>query len=57
MPCQDVAVYCVTCIKAMSFGGRTPRYILDLLFNEETVPGFYDTVQWSEELQTYIDAH
>jgi Fe-S oxidoreductase len=55
MPCRDVVVYCVTCLKAMSFGGKTPRYFLDLLFDEETVPGFYDTAKWREDIQLYAD--
>ena len=57
MPCEEVAVYCVSCIKAMHIGGKSPRYMIDLLFNEETTPGVYDTVAWHQQLQAYIDAH
>ncbi len=57
MPCQEVCVYCVSCIQSMTIGGRTPRYLLDLLFGEPTVPMEYDTETWHEQLQAYIDAH
>lgn len=36
MPCEDVVVYCVSCIKAMNIGGKKLRYIMDLLYNEST---------------------
>lgn len=57
MPCQDVCVYCVSCIKSMYLGGRTPRHLMDLLLGETTEPQIYDTQQWHEQLQDYIDAH
>lgn len=57
MPCDDVCVYCVSCIKSMYIGGKNPRYLIDLLMNESTDPQIYDTVQWHEQLQEYIEAH
>lgn len=57
MPCDDVVVYCVSCIKAMHIGGKTPRYMLDLLFDKVTSADVYDTAKWHEQLQTYIDHH
>ncbi|HOP75283.1 MAG TPA: (Fe-S)-binding protein [Bacillota bacterium] len=57
MPCQDVCVYCVSCIQSMAIGGRTPRYLLDLLLGEPTEPLKYDTETWHQHLQAYIDAH
>ena len=57
MPCNDVCVYCVSCIKSMYIGGKKPRYILDLLFKEDTQPQVYDTVEWHKQLQEYIDKH
>lgn len=39
MPAEDVCVYCVSCVKALHIGGKTPRYLPDLLFLERTVPG------------------
>jgi hypothetical protein len=55
MPCADVAVYCVSCIKSMSYGGKNPRYLMDLLFDEPTVTGEHDIIKWRGELQEYID--
>jgi Fe-S oxidoreductase len=57
MPCEDVCVYCVSCVKSMHIGGKKPRYILDLLFNESTDPQIYDTVKWHDMVQAYIDTH
>ena len=57
MPCDDVVVYCVSCIKAIYIGGKKPRYIIDLLFEEETVVETYEPEQWHGELQDFIDRH
>ena len=57
MPCENVAVYCVSCIKAMFIGGKSPRYMIDLLYNEETTAGVYDTAEWHKQLQAYIATH
>lgn len=57
MPCSDVVVYCVSCIKSMHIGGRKPRYIVDLLFNEPTEPGTFEPDVWHGELQTFIAEH
>ena len=57
MPCDDVVVYCISCIKSMHIGGKKPRYIIDLLFGEETVIGEYEPDAWHEELVKFIDKH
>lgn len=57
MPWEDVCVYCVSCIKAMHVGGKSPRHLVDLLMNEATDPQTYDTVKWYEKLKVYIDCH
>jgi hypothetical protein len=57
MPTGGVCVYCISCVKSMHIGGKTPRHILDLLMGEPTDPQVYDTVQWHEQLQAYIDRH
>ena len=57
MPSQDVVVYCVSCIKAMDIGGRTPRHMVDLLFHESTDPQDNDTDRWHAVLKRYIAAH
>lgn len=57
MPCEEVCVYCVSCIKSMYIGGKKPRYLVDLLFNEPTDVQIYDTVDWHRQLQEFIDVH
>ncbi len=57
MPCQDVAVQCVTCIKSMAIGGKTPQYLPDLLLSKKTEQGNLDMVAYHDELQKYVDAH
>lgn len=57
MPCDDVVVYCVSCIKSIYIGGKKPRYIVDLLFGEETKPGTFEPDEWHDELQKFIDKH
>ncbi|WP_031483132.1 heterodisulfide reductase-related iron-sulfur binding cluster [Maridesulfovibrio frigidus] len=57
MPCDDVCVYCVSCIKSLYIGGKTPRHLADLLLNESTTPQEYDTEKWHAQLQEYIDRH
>jgi len=57
MPVDDIIVYCVSCSKAMFNGGKSPRYMVDLLFNEETVPGIYEPDAWHKELDVFIAEH
>jgi hypothetical protein len=57
MPVDDVLVYCVSCSKAMFVGGRRPRYLVDLLFGEDTVPGTCDPEEWHGELDEFIENH
>ena len=57
MPCEDVVVYCVSCIKSMHIGGKKPWHLIDLLFNETSDPQTYDTCEWHKELQSFIDKH
>lgn len=57
MPREDVAVYCVSCVKAMHIGGKQPRYLVDLLFGEPTDAGTHEPDAWHAELQAYIDRH
>ncbi|MDF9866515.1 Fe-S oxidoreductase [Bacilli bacterium PM5-3] len=57
MPCDEVCVYCVSCIKSMHIGGKKPRYMVDLLFNETTEVGEYDTVKWHDMVNEFIKEH
>jgi Fe-S oxidoreductase len=57
MPVNDVVVYCVSCCKSMHIGGKKPRYLVDLLFGEETVPKTFEPEAWHKELDEFIDTH
>jgi hypothetical protein len=57
MPAEEVLVYCVSCAKAMFIGGKRPRYLIDLLFDEETIPKTLDPDLWHQELDLFIDSH
>lgn len=57
MPCEEVVVYCVSCAKAMHIGGRTPRYLVDLLFGEETPIGVFEPDAWHAQVEAFIDCH
>jgi hypothetical protein len=54
MPVEDVAVYCVSCSKSVFIGGKIPHYLIDLLFNEETIPKILEPDLWHKELDDYI---
>ena len=55
MPHEDVCVYCVACVKAMATGGKTPRYLVDLLFEEPTDSNANDDYSFYTELRAYRD--
>ena len=57
MPAGDVIVYCVSCSKSMFNGGKNSRYLIDLLFADETVPATCDPVAWHKELDEFIATH
>ena len=57
MPVEDIVVYCVSCSKSVYIGGKKPQYMIDLLFNEETVPKTYEPDEWHQELDEYIATH
>lgn len=57
MPAPDVVVYCVSCTKSVFIGGKTPHYLIDLLFTEETIPQSLDPDEWHKELDDYIACH
>lgn len=57
MPCENVVVYCVSCIKAMHIGGKKSRYMIDLLFGEDTEIGTFEPDEWHNELEEFINEH
>ena len=54
MPVDDIIVYCVSCSKSMFIGGKSPRYLVDLLFGEETLPKTYEPDAWHRQLDDFI---
>ncbi|MBF0548030.1 MAG: (Fe-S)-binding protein [Candidatus Riflebacteria bacterium] len=57
MPCEDTVVYCVSCIKSMHIGGKKPRYLVDLLFQEETQPKVFEPDDWHKQVDEFINTH
>lgn len=57
MPCQDVVVYCVSCIKSMTIGEKIAHHMLDLVLGEETEPKETRLDIYHNALQNYIDKH
>ena len=56
MPWNDVVVYCSSCIMSMTQGGKQPRYILDLIFGEETE--LKDGIEtWNAKLTDFRKKH
>jgi hypothetical protein len=41
----------------MFIGGKKPHYMVDLLFQEETVPKTYETEDWHKEIDEYVSNH
>ena len=57
MPAEEVVVYCVSCCKSMHIGGKRPRYLVDLLFGEDTIIGVFEPDQWHKEIDEFISEH
>ena len=57
MPCQDVVVYCGSCIQSMATGGKTPHHMVDLVLNEATEPLATGIEQYHDTLNRYIELH
>jgi Fe-S oxidoreductase len=57
MPAEDVIVYCVSCIKSVYIGGKKPKYLVDLLFADATVPKTFEPDEWHKELNEYMEKH
>jgi hypothetical protein len=57
MPCQNVAVYCVSCIKSMFIGEKKPYYMVDLVLDQETEPQETRIDVYHNALNQYIDKH
>ncbi|HLN54743.1 MAG TPA: heterodisulfide reductase-related iron-sulfur binding cluster [Bacteroidales bacterium] len=53
MPVDDIVVYCISCSKSMFVAGKKPRYLIDLLFREKTLPFTFEPDAWHEQLKSY----
>lgn len=57
MPVNEIVVHCVSCVIAVFNGGKKPRYVADLMFNEETAIINNDLDLWHDNLKQFIDTH
>ncbi len=57
MPAENVVVYCVSCANSVLNGGKKPRYLVDLLFGEDTAPSTIDPDLWHRRIDEYIERH
>lgn len=57
MPADDDVVYCVSCCKSMYIGGKKPRYLVDLLFEEDTIIGTFEPDEWHGQVNDFINEH
>ncbi|MFH0816406.1 MAG: (Fe-S)-binding protein [Methanobacteriota archaeon] len=57
MPVEDVVVYCVSCAKSVFIGGKKPRYLVDLLFGEDTIKKTFEPDEWHKELDEFTATH
>lgn len=57
MPEEDVVVYCVSCCNSMHIGGKRPRYLVDLLFGEETRVKTFEPEEWHRQIEEFMEAH
>jgi len=57
MPVDEIVVYCISCVKAVFNGGKKPRYLIDLVFEEDTIPMTIYPDDWHNELREYINLH
>ncbi|MGE1062980.1 (Fe-S)-binding protein [Megasphaera paucivorans] len=55
-PCDNVVVTCIGCVRAMTAGGKKPRYLPDLILNRLTEP-MPDTLdEYHAKVTAYIEA-
>lgn len=57
MPCSDVVVYCVSCVKSMAYGGKIPHHMADLVLGEPTLVRETRLDAYHDELSRYIEEH
>lgn len=56
-PCDNVVVYCIGCVRAMTSGGKIPRYLPDLLLDRASEPMLDTLDEYHSRLAEYIQKH
>lgn len=57
MPCDDVVVYCIGCVRSMTVGRKNAHYLADLLFDRKTEPINNTLSEYHRDLDAYIKKH
>lgn len=57
MPCSDVVVTCIGCVRSMTVGGKKAHYLADLIVGRETEPMNNALEEYHSDLENYIEAH
>ena len=57
MPCKNVVVYCIGCVRSMSVGGKQPLYLPDLVFGRRTEKMENALDVYHGDLNDYIQTH
>lgn len=57
MPCENVAVYCIGCVRSMTVGGKKAFYLPDLIFDRQTPPMNNTLREYHGDLDVYINEH
>lgn len=55
MPCDDVVVYCVSCLKSMTIGEKQGFHLMDLILNKKSFAGETNLELYHAELKDYIE--
>lgn len=57
MPCDNVVVYCIGCVRSMTVGGKQPLYLPDLIFGYKTEPMNNTLDEYHSDVNAYIEKH
>lgn len=57
LPCDDVVVYCIGCVRAMESAGKRVHYLPDLLLGRPTEPMPDSLDEYHHKLESHIAAH
>lgn len=55
MPCENVVVYCVSCLKSMTIGEKQGLHLMDLILNKNSFAGETDLSSYHANLKEYIE--